>query len=165
MLWFITIVALLAIGGAAYLYKQVRDLKKDSQMGNIQSNQEQLRDRIGKLINLPDENPTVANVTDKEKLKDQPFFKDAQNGDSLLIFPAAKKAIIYRESENRLINVGPIAITSDKEMNKDLEVSADNDGEGENTTRNSYREADKEEEKTVEKSDLRSRSNKEEEEE
>jgi hypothetical protein len=61
-----------------------------------------------------DETPTLATVTDKTKLKDQPFFKDAENGDQILIFPQAKKAIIYREKENRLINVGPIAITSDK---------------------------------------------------
>ena len=60
-----------------------------------------------------DETPTLASVTDKTKLKDQPFFKDAENGDQILIFPQAKKAIIYRESTNKLINVGPIAITTD----------------------------------------------------
>ncbi len=151
-MWIVTIVALLAIGGAAYLYKQVRDLKKDGQLVNLQSNQDQLKEKISKLINLPDEKPTVANVTDKEKLKDQPFFKDAQNGDSLLIFPAAKKAIIYRESENRLINVGPIAITSDKEAMKESDEGGD---ENENSRKRISRESEETEKEPTERSSER----------
>ncbi len=152
ILWVVTVVALLAIGGAVYLYKQVRELKKNNQFEDLQSNQDQLKEKISKLINLPDEKPTVANVTDKEKLKDQPFFKDAQNGDSLLIFPAAKKAIIYRESENRLINVGPIAITSDKEAMKESE---EEETESENSRGRINLESDEAEKETTERSSER----------
>lgn len=68
-------------------------------------------EKVGKLLTLPtDEQPTVATVQDKEKLKDQPFFKDAQNGDKLLIYTKAQKAIIYREEGNKLINVGPVTL-------------------------------------------------------
>lgn len=67
--------------------------------------------KVGKLINLPtDEQPTVATVTDASKVKDQTFFKNAQNGDKVLIYQKAQKAILYRPSENRIIEVGAVNI-------------------------------------------------------
>lgn len=151
LFWVVTIIAFIAIGGSIYLYKQVRNLKnsQNPQANYIAQEKEQneLKKKIGKLINLPDEKPTVANVTDREKLKDQPFFKDAENGDRLLIFPAAKKAIIYRESENRLINVGPIAITSDKEIlkkedTKPAEKSHEDDADANDTEKTETTESE-----------------------
>lgn len=67
--------------------------------------------QVGKLINLPtDEKPTVATVTDASKVKDQSFFKNAQNGDKVFIYQKAQKAILYRPSENRIIEVGAVNI-------------------------------------------------------
>ena len=69
--------------------------------------------RVDNLMTLPkDEKPTIATVQDKGKLKDQPFFADANNGDKLLIYTNAKKAIIYRPDANKVINVGPIVINN-----------------------------------------------------
>ncbi|HSX30131.1 MAG TPA: hypothetical protein VLE73_06240 [Candidatus Saccharimonadales bacterium] len=69
--------------------------------------------QVAKLIDLPKgETPTIATVQDKAKLKDQAFFANAQNGDKLLIYAQAKKAIIYRATDHRVINVGPIAISA-----------------------------------------------------
>lgn len=116
----VTVLVLLAVAGfgaAGYMYSQYQTLKNDPNASQkAQADKAAaIKAKVSKLISVPaDETPTLATVTDKEKLKDQPFFKDAQNGDQILIFPQAKKAIIYREKENRLINVGPIAITSDK---------------------------------------------------
>ena len=67
---------------------------------------------VGKLYNLPNEEPTVAQVKDKSKLQDQVYFKDAADGDYLLIYTNAKLAILYRESANKLINVGPITVAA-----------------------------------------------------
>lgn len=65
--------------------------------------------KVGKLITLPaDETPTVATVTDASKIKDQPFFRNSENGDKVLIYQKASKAILYRESENRIIEVGSL---------------------------------------------------------
>lgn len=113
----LVVLALAGFAAAGYMYSQYTTLKNDPQASQkAQADKTNaLKEKIGKLISVPkDETPTLATVTDKTKLKDQPFFKDAENGDQILIFPQAKKAIIYREKENRLINVGPIAITSDK---------------------------------------------------
>lgn len=65
--------------------------------------------KVSKLMALPtDETPTVATVTDASKVKDQPFFKDSQNGDKVLIYQKIGKAILYRESENKIIEVGAV---------------------------------------------------------
>lgn len=66
--------------------------------------------QVKKLIALPDEVPTVATVTDIEKLADQPFFASAQNGDKVLVFTNAKKAILYRSSSRLIIDVAPVNI-------------------------------------------------------
>jgi hypothetical protein len=95
---------------AFYFYNQYQNIKKNPNQV-AQAETDALVAQVGKLIDLPkDETPTVATVLDKEKLKDQPFFANAANGDKILIYTKAKKAIVYRPSQNKLINVGPIAI-------------------------------------------------------
>lgn len=74
----------------------------------------QLATKVGQLIKLPqDEVPTVATVVDADKLRDQPFFADAQDGDRVLMYAEASKAILYRPSENKIIEVAPINIGDD----------------------------------------------------
>jgi len=68
-----------------------------------------LEDKIGKLIILPNETPTVATILDAKKLiAEQPFYAGAENGDQLLVYPKSQKAIIYSPSRNVLVNVGPV---------------------------------------------------------
>ncbi len=104
------VVILLLAGLSIYFYIQYQNIKKNPNQV-AQAETDALVKQVSKLIDLPsDETPTVATILDKEKLKDQPFFNNAKNGDKILIYTKAKKAIIFRPSENKLINVGPIAI-------------------------------------------------------
>lgn len=64
--------------------------------------------RVSKLMVLPDEAPTVAVVSDLEKLKGQQFFARAHEGDIVLMYPKAQKAILYNPTLNKIIEVAPI---------------------------------------------------------
>src|SRR3989344_3464316 len=59
---------------AIYFYKQLNDIKKGFNQATAAERMETIL-AVDKLIVLPsDEQPTVATVTDLEKLKDQEFF-------------------------------------------------------------------------------------------
>lgn len=99
-----------AIGAAGYFYYQNIQLKKDPQI-LAQQEAQNLVTQVSRLIVLPDgETPTIATVSDPEKLKDQPFFKNAQVGDKVLIYTNAKKAILYNPSTDKIVEVAPINI-------------------------------------------------------
>ncbi len=68
-----------------------------------------LIDEVGDKMELPqNETPTIATVTDVTKLADQPFFRNAKNGDKVMIFGSTKEAILYRPSIHKIIAVAPI---------------------------------------------------------
>lgn len=69
-------------------------------------------DEIGKTIILPqNEIPTVATVADPEKLRDQPFFANAAVGDQVLIYTTSKKAVLYRPSVHKVVEVSSLNVT------------------------------------------------------
>ncbi len=74
---------------------------------------EKIIEAVGKLIVLPDETPTVATVSDLEKLKGQIFFKNAKVGDKVLIYIKAEKAILYDPELNKIIELAPINTNND----------------------------------------------------
>lgn len=106
------VVIVLLVIAAGYFAKSYYDLRANPNKASEEESQ-RLTNAVGKLYQLPsDETPIVGKVKDKDKLSDQPFFKNAQNDDDILIYQKAKVAIIYRAAENKLINVGPVAIDS-----------------------------------------------------
>jgi len=109
----ISLLVILAIGGVTTgvtYFRKYQALKADPTI-EAQKETEALVATVSKLMELPtDETPTVATIADKEKLKDQPFFAKAENGDKILAFTKAMQAILYRPSTNKIINVAPILI-------------------------------------------------------
>lgn len=115
LLWLFLAIALAGFGWSFYSYQSVKKevaVLKDPQLASKLSEQQTkaLLEKISKLILLPsDPNPVVAVINDVESLAaDQDFYKDAHNGDKVVIFQSDSKAIIYDENANRLVNVGPI---------------------------------------------------------
>lgn len=76
----------------------------------------------------PGETPDIATVHDVSKLTDQAFFKDAHNGDKVLIYPQTGEAILYRPSTGTIIRTAPLKI-----MSPDASRSAETDS-GQNAT-------------------------------
>jgi hypothetical protein len=105
---------------------ELTKLKNNPQIVAQNENQS-LISSIGKLTPLPkDESPTIATVTDITKLKDQPFFANAQNGDKVLIYTTAKKAFLYRPSTNKIINIAPVNLGSGANSGTTQDTSTNN---------------------------------------
>ena len=65
--------------------------------------------KVSTHIVLPkDEVPTLATVSDPEQLKKYPFFTNAEKGDKVLIYSLAKKAILYRPTGDKIVEIAPI---------------------------------------------------------
>lgn len=100
-----------AVATAGYFYMKYRTISKTGSKAVATQDVTNTVNKVAKLIQLPSgESPTFAEVTDISKLKSQPFFKNAANGDKVLIYQKALKAILYRPSENKIIEVGPIKL-------------------------------------------------------
>lgn len=70
----------------------------------------QLSERAGKHLQLPvNEVPALVEITDISKLKNQPFFASAQNGDVVLLFKSTRQAIVYRETGDVVVASGELA--------------------------------------------------------
>lgn len=110
ILFLLIVITAAAIAFGYYFYAKYQKVLHNP---DIVSNQEVswLTERVGKLMQLPtDETPSTATVLDKDKLKDQAFFKNAENGDKILIYASNKKAILYRPSADKIIEVMPVTI-------------------------------------------------------
>ena len=104
------ILLLASMGAAAFLYTQVVELKQDPQR-RLQQEAEDLIERVGRLVVLPvGERPTIATVSDIEQVKDRPFFANAKNGDKVLIYTNARKAILYDPVNDKIVEIAPVNI-------------------------------------------------------
>lgn len=108
------VVVIVALGSAIFFYMQYQ--KSQALLKNPSAESEQeiktVVEEVGKLIVLPTgENPQVATVSDVNKLKNQPFFTKAKNGDKVLIYTKAQKAILYDPIQKKVVEVGPINLT------------------------------------------------------
>lgn len=114
------VLTIIGAGAGGYFYYQYQKTNKELQTiktdpSTVQKAAEaevkKLIAEVGKLIQLPEgEDPTVASITDIDKLKDQAFFAKAKNGDKVIIYTNAKKAILYDPNAHKIIDVAPINI-------------------------------------------------------
>ena len=116
----ILIIAIL-IGGGIYLYINNSGVSLPGQAQNQDTDAtaeaKELVEKVGRLYELPqNEVPTIATVSDVSKLAEQEFFQKAQNGDKVLIFTQAKKAILYRPSTDKIIEVGPVNLDNQPQL-------------------------------------------------
>lgn len=106
------ILTLLALGGSGagiYYYNQYTHAIKRASDPKIEV--KELLAKLGKLIDLPAEEPTVATVTNADQIKTQPFFTKAKNGYRVVLYTNGRLAILYDDKANKIINVGTINVS------------------------------------------------------
>lgn len=102
-----------SLGTAAYFYSEY---KKVTEIRTPEAELESLVADISEHFELPlNETPTLATVTDREKLSGQEFFAASQNGDKVLLYQEGRKAILYRPSTGKIVNVAPIGVQAPAE--------------------------------------------------
>lgn len=116
LLSILIVVVIAALAGAGFLYVQyqntAKELKKVKSQVSTQAGAAVRQDEakkyvteLGKIVRLPDETPSIASITDASKLKDQAFFKDAKNGDVLLVFSKSGKVILYDPANKKIVDM------------------------------------------------------------
>lgn len=112
-----TICVLLLLVGTVvmtFLYYQARQelLQLSTPQGQQRLSEQEMTvilEQLGKLTLLPDEEPVMATIIDAAYLATQSaFYEQSENGDKLVVFPTAKKAIIYSPTRNIIVNSGPV---------------------------------------------------------
>ncbi len=107
---------------ARELRAQIEDLQQQSPQATAEEVQAVVEE-VGRLITLPaEETPTLATVSDKDKLKEIPFFAKAETGDKVLIYVKARKAYLYRPADKKLIEVAAINLAPDTRTNPEFEA-------------------------------------------
>jgi len=119
LVWLIAIIIVIIAALGVWSYRTGRIFKKpEPTTTQTEDSNTEIITKVAALMELPaDELPSIATVTDKEKLADEEFFTRAELNDKLLIYPDSKLAIIYRPSTNKIVNVAPLSgdtSTSDK---------------------------------------------------
>jgi hypothetical protein len=117
----IVLSALLVVGLAGsttYLFIENKDLKKTASLSeedklNIEN--DKIISEVSKLIDLPDEDPTIFKVNDPEKTEEgnpgiTELFPDLQKDDYLLVYKVNRLGIQYRQSQNKIVKTATITL-------------------------------------------------------
>lgn len=105
------LITLMLAASTIYFFYQYQQIKKQYQNSTTTAQVQQIVAEVSKLMLLPkNETPTIATINDVTKLKGQPFFANAKNGDKVLIYPNASIAILYNPSAHLIISVSPISL-------------------------------------------------------
>ncbi len=108
------VLLLVAIGVAGYFYWQYRNTVSVKEAKEI----EDLTKEISQSFLLPEnETPTLATVTDKEKLASQPFFQKSENGDKVLIYSQSGRAVLYRPSLKKIVDITSVNVNPQTAQN------------------------------------------------
>ena len=104
----ILLIVVISVGAAVNFYFKAKNLESGSPTA-VAGEVQKIVAEAGKLIVLPkNEEPTIATISDVEKLRGQAFFANAQNGDKVLIYTKAQKAILYDPINNIIVEVAPL---------------------------------------------------------
>ncbi|MEK7650586.1 MAG: hypothetical protein AAB364_01805 [Patescibacteria group bacterium] len=112
----------LCLVAVAYLYQRYRTLQTDPEI-RAKNETTKIIKSLARLMIIPDETGVVvATVSDREKLNGQDFFRSAQNGDKVIVFPQAHLAVLYRPAVDKIVTTAPLAQVQAEAENKTEQV-------------------------------------------
>ena len=95
------VTAIIMISGIL-LYIFVYKVDNDSAMHSVK--------QVSKHVMVPvGEEPAVLTITDKSKVKSE-FLKSGETGDKVLIYQRSQRAIIYRPSTDKVVDIVAVSI-------------------------------------------------------
>lgn len=139
-----TVIAILVAGIFIYQYvenqKEIKRLKDPQYISELQDKQmKEVLDKIEQHVLITDsekQSATIATIVDIESLKNEnaEFYKNAQNGDRLIVFPT--RAFIYRDTVDRIVNAASPIINPNQQKSNSVnsdepETDQQNQPEGE----------------------------------
>lgn len=110
----VVLTAVLAAGLVLLVVKEPQDPKAEAKQTS-----KRILAEVEKVYLTPqDDPPTVAAIEDKDKLPQQEFFKRAEKGDYLIIYPKSQFAILYRDSVDKIVHAGPVKLPEINDANQ-----------------------------------------------
>tara|TARA_Y100000031_G_C8186823_1_gene369397 strand:- start:330 stop:746 length:417 start_codon:yes stop_codon:yes gene_type:complete len=92
--------------------EQVTVRLEQMQTGSTRQDRERaarIVEKVRKLMEIGDIEPTVATIVDVDKLRERnPFYNKAENGDFLIV--TAERAILFSEKRNKILDVVPVQV-------------------------------------------------------
>jgi hypothetical protein len=113
----LAVLFILTLASSIYFYNQYKTVKDDPTAAikakNLKETERVLAEVKGIILIESSDAPTIARVEDPAALQknNATFYKNVQKGDYLVLYK--DRAIIYRESNNQIINVAPIINTAE----------------------------------------------------
>lgn len=107
---FFSTLAIISLSACTFLGSTPAD-EKAAQIAQQVTENAELMMKVGSLMIVPNEEPIIATINESAKLiKEQAFYQGSQDGDKLIIFAKAQKAVIYSPARNIIVNSGPFTI-------------------------------------------------------
>ncbi|MBX4206365.1 hypothetical protein KW784_01075 [Candidatus Parcubacteria bacterium] len=110
----IAAVICLALGAfilTGFLWMRLQDV--ETKVAGTDSETSQIVGAVGEHLLLPEgEEPELLTVSDLSQVAGQPFFANALVGDKVLVYKQASKAVLWRPSEKKVIEVYPINLSA-----------------------------------------------------
>lgn len=93
------ILCLGGVGSGVFFFIQYSQVQAKS------NQKEDLTKRISALVVLPHDSSTLVTVADKTKLQNKQLADKVHNGDVLMILAKSQRLIIYRPSDNKIVDM------------------------------------------------------------
>lgn len=146
-----------SLGAAGFFYLQYKKAIEKKEV-LVQDEVSAVTGKIRVFMELPEnEVPMLATITDLKKLKGQVFFEKAQSGDKVLVYEEAKKAILYRPSSNRVIEVTSLISDATRKPMESVAGTTDNKGEKKNVEEENKKDLDNNQEENTSSEENRQR--------